>query len=261
MFFSGKRDKDRQPGCVKTILKFFGQGPLGGHTRPSSTELRCVVSLLRFWLAGHADSLAKRSVEAACGVVHGIQDAKFFASFERTHAELKDRAVTLTGLHERYIDASNAASGEDTDCGVAKRHWLGHVPTQLVRDHGIFDSYTVERLHKRVKKHAKPLSNTRGFERTILERVTADHCFDATVSDGAALGTVGPAREATARALRGAPANAASDFCSYHGKQQCSTDDFIKAFGSVGKIIHFVTIGADNAVCVIVRKCVEVNNA
>ena len=134
------------------------------------------------------------------------------------------------------------------------------MPTQLVRDHGIFDSYTVERLHRRVKQHAKPLSNTRRFERTILERVTADHCFDATVSDGAALGTVGPVREATARALRGAPANAASDFCSYHGKQQCSTDDFIKAFGSVGKIIKFVTIGADNAVCVIVRKCVEVNN-
>ena len=178
------------------------------------------MSLLRLWVSAHAGSVGKPALEATCGLLHGIQHAKFLPSTCRSRSTLMPLAKGIEKLYADYVNASKAARGEDECGGFSKQHWLGHVSAQIVRDSAIFDSFAVERLHRRTKKHAEPLANTAVFSRTILKRVTASHYFACIGGGAIVLGTHTRMLEVCSSALHGIPVVAASHPCSYHGSHR-----------------------------------------
>ena len=188
--------------------------------------------------------------------MHGIQHAKFLSARRQQRSDLLLLAKEIAKLHADYVSAAIAARGPDDSSGFAKQHWLGHIATQLVRDGGIYDTFAIERLHRRVKAHAKPLTNTICFERTILERVTADHCFDfARGHDEVQLGVHTPILATCSLALHGVPAVAASHSCASHGMQQYAAGDFVEFGGEVLQLLQFVAVEGDGQIFAVASKC------
>lgn len=250
--FAGRSHNGTVPAFITNLRKAFAAKSMRGHTRPTATEQLNVVSLLRLWASDHVDSVGKRAFAAVCALVHGIQRAKYLAAMN--HAALLPLAKEVAKLHADYVSAAIAARGPDASSGFAKQHWLGHIAAQLVRDGGVYDTFPIERLHRRVKAHAKPICNTTDFERTIVQRVIADHCngFGGGKSE---LGKHTPILATCILALHGTPILAASRMCTSQGTHRYAAGDFVECDGEVGEVLQFVAVNDDGKILAVAHKC------
>ena len=107
-----------------------------------------------------------------------VQRAKF--NNADCDGELVAFARGFTSAWQSYMAAALAAHG----AGFIrpKHHYGGHIALQFLRDGGeIFDTFIVERLHRRSRLHARHLVTHESFERTGMTRIVATHCYNDTI--------------------------------------------------------------------------------
>ena len=101
--------------------------------------------------------------------------------------EVERRALALVATYAEYMAATVLSDGKEYL--VPKHHWMWHIASQFIADHGdLYDCLIVGRLHRRVKKFSGGINNRSTFERAVLERVTAAHCFDGNLHGASYLG-------------------------------------------------------------------------
>ncbi len=233
--------------AIRQIVRCWAAGHLGGHIKPSASQLLTVVTLLRFWANSHEESLKKTAFLMCCSLIHTIQKAKFIVGDDAVDDVLLEHAQEIMDAYKRYMSASNAAHGAAESSAFAKKHWIGHIPMQLLQHHGIWDCFVVERLHCKIKQHSKRVANTTRFERTVLKNLVATHCFDSPVNDMPYLcGRDVPILEGTANALLPSVASKATTHCKFDGVSSVSSGDFARRGSSIGRVVQAVTVGADN---------------
>ena len=153
------------------------------------------------------------------------------------------------------MSASNRAHGAESSSGHAKKHWLGHVALQLLQHGAIWDCFVVERLHTRIRRHSKRVTNVRRFSASILESLYCKHCFHSKVNLEISLGakTI-PLLEQVASALLPLVPTKASDSCCFGGINVIHSGDFARLVSSICSIVQAVETGDDD-VHVLVLQC------
>ena len=233
---------------VHVLRRVIIEQSLSGHKRPSISEMLGFISVLYFWVSSHADSIAKEALVKGIRVVSTIQHMKY-ARCERA-GDIERRALELVATYKEYMVAS--VRSNDEPFFIPKHHWMWHVASQYVRDRGrVYDCLIVERLHRRVKKFSRGIINRSQFERSVLERLTAAHCFDAQLHDLSYLG--GRRKRApsldTVRRLAPQQVRRASDRAVLQGNMQLRSGDFLRILGDSafhGRVREMVELNSEH---------------
>ena len=143
-----------------------------------NTKFRCSASdgltlfpLLAFWVKTFCipAGIAVRACEV---FVAFCQVAELFTTIARG-------VVTpdqLSEAVEKFLDMFVGEFG--TDPWISKFHWLLHYPREL-RQHGtLYACWVHERKHKQIRRYACAATNTRTYERTVLEEITCQQIFE-----------------------------------------------------------------------------------
>ena len=223
----------RRESPFKMLRRVIDEKSLSGHKRPSISDILSFLSVLYFWLGSHAQSDSRDALIKGIKVVFTIQHIKYHRC--RDAGEIERRALELLAAYEEYMVATVLSNGGEWL--IPKHHWMWHIASQYVASQGImYDCLIVERLHRRVKKFSRRILNRSKFERSVLELVTAAHCFDGHLHDASYLG--GRSKKApsldSARRLAPQCASAASDNCVIHGHMKLVTGDFVRKLGAGG---------------------------
>ena len=149
---SGKTASQTKTAIIKTIAAWQA-GHLGGHPKPSASDLLAATSLLRCWASTHTESTRKTSLLACCVLTQEIYKAKCVLGDNEADVVTLPHARAIADAYANYMTASNRAHGAENCSGHAKKHWLAHVALQLLQHGSIWDCFVVERLHTRVRRH------------------------------------------------------------------------------------------------------------
>ena len=241
--------------AIMKVLSSWQAGHLGGHTKPSASDLLTMASLLRCWVSTHTESNRKTSLLACCVLTHEIYKSKCALGDNEDDVVTLRHARAIADAYANYMSASNRAHGAENCSGHAKKHWLGHVSLQLLQHGSIWDCFVVERLHTRVRRHSKHVRNPRRFSRSVLHALYCEHCFHTTVNINVSLMRGVPILQQVASALLPAVPTKASESCCFDGVRVIAHGDFAKLGSSTGRIVQIVeTSGGD--VHVMVLHCI-----
>ena len=174
----GTAGRETATAILKT-LSCWQTGHLGGHTKPSASDLLSAISLLRSWASTHPESMRRESFVACCVLIHEIYKAKCVLGDNEADVVIMRHARAISGAYSNYMSASNRAYGAESFSAFAKKHWLGHVALQLLLHGSIWDCFVVERLHTRVRRHSMRIRNTKRFSKSVLLSLYCEHCFHA----------------------------------------------------------------------------------
>ena len=215
---------NNEPAPIKKMRSIVATGGLGGHDRPRSSELLSFASVLRLWVAGCELSPGQKSLGAALDFIQTIQRAKFNETTSK--CERIGLARAITNAWRDYMKATAAAHGYTFV--RPKHHYGGHLAAQFFRDPGeIYDSFVVERLHRRTKLHARGLASGVAFERSVLARILAAHwCTDQVGLTWPSGGRVAEARGFAGRV---------SSWCGGDGKT-VRAGSFVRSIRGVWKV-------------------------
>ena len=241
--------------AITHIISCWRAGHVGGLNKPTASELLSLVSLLRCWASTHTGSALAASLCACCALCHEIYKAKRILRGNEDVAITMTHARAITTAYANYMAASNIAHGAENCARHAKKHWLGHVALQLLQHGSIWDCFVVERMHKRVRRHTKRVTNKKRFSASVLQSLYCEHCFNSKANLGISLGekTV-PLLEQVASALFPLVPTKASDSCCFYGHHVIHAGDFAKLGSSIGRIVQAVEAGDDD-VHVVVLQC------
>ena len=255
-----------RPGTLskafKSVKAMVHEGSVSGHTRPSCSDMLRFIAILNFWVRGHPDGPGKAPLLASLRVVGAVQAAKFH-SMHRNNVDIDTKAQAITRNYKGYLIETIRENGGGSL--VSKHHWFWHIPIQYVRDGGeIIDCFIVERLHRRVKKFSKRFTNTKQMETSLLELVTAGHCFDGDLHDSTYLAFPGGHRTAPTpedmHHVAPLMATCASSQCVVDGDLRVRVGDFLRFGDSFGRVGTILGIAPDNDVRIVVDVCRVVNS-
>ena len=105
----------------------------------------------------------RESFNAVCEVMDVILEAKYF----RMGVAEAGRRIRV--LHASYMRKCIAIYGRDHV--KPKMHWVFDIADQFEENEWlkiVFDAFTIERWHNRVKQHAHNVKNTKVFEKSVL---------------------------------------------------------------------------------------------
>lgn len=108
-----------------------------------------------------------KSFCAACSCVDILLAAK------RRQLPMDQAATKLQGALQHHMRCHIAAYGKDHL--KPKFHYMWDIAEQLARDPFVLDCFVVERLHKRGKRAAQDIENTRRYERSLVTCVLHAH--------------------------------------------------------------------------------------
>lgn len=157
----------------------------------SASELLGLYGLLRYIVAAHLPRVPEllpqlASFDAACSVMDCLTAAK------RGVMTINDSAAALRAVLERHMTLHLAAYGDE---GIRpKHHWNMDIPSQLVRDQLMLDTFVIERTHLTVKQVADDVKNTHRFERSVMAGVL-NITLKPTASGGWSHALLGNVRE------------------------------------------------------------------
>ena len=233
--------------AIATIISCWRAGHLGGTNKPTASQLLSLLSLLRCWTSTHTGSALAASLCACCALCHEIYKAARILRGNEDVAITMEHARAITTAYANYIAASNVAHGAENCARHAKKHWLGHVALQLLQHGCIWDCFVVERLHTRIRRHSKRVTNVRRFSASVLESLYCEHCFHSKVNLEISLGAkTMPLLEQVASALLPLVPTKASDSCCFDGHNVIHAGDFAKLGSSIGRIVQAVEAGDDD---------------
>ena len=154
----------------------------------SSSELLSLYGVMRYWTLVRlpADreelTIAIRSFLNASRCVDIILDAKY----RRKH--MKQASAELRQAVQEWLVSHKTEHGPD---GVKpKSHWAFDVADHLADDPVVIDTFTIERLHLRVRTAAEHIKHLDGYEGSVLARVINDQARTMQ-EEGFAYGLVG----------------------------------------------------------------------
>ena len=241
--FQRKTISNREPRPVHKLRQAILTASTTGHDRPSSSEFLAFLSVLRLWLAGHDDSLVKRSLMACLTLIQAIQRAKFHNA-----ASAREKNALAQGIDAAwrcYIRASIAAHGHAFI--RPKHHYGGHIAEQFLRDGEIYDCFIVERLHRRSKLHARLLTSDVSFERSLVSRILTTHCH----SDKLIFGWTLDAQISESHDLKCRVSSGIAGPGAY-----VQAGAFVRALGAVWKVMFFAEDRDDgDRVVIVAEEC------
>ena len=233
------------------MLNVLQEGHLGGHTRPSATNVLTFCGLIRFWICDHGDSAHKKPLQDTLAFIGLIQYAKFNEEQIRAEGAVEDVAKSMLSTYADYMRSSVAVHGPEW--AIAKTHWNWHVILQYAHGGGhIYDSFVVERLHRRAKSFSRPIENTGVFERSVLSRLVTFQCLDESVNDVIALAGRVQQISQHAHVLLESVSQARST-CNIRDEVSVSSGDFIRCAGKFARVVQAVAYGDHKSVRIICR--------
>ena len=141
----------------KVLLATLEDGHLSGHNRPSATNVLTCSALLRFWICDHWVTPYKLSLESILDWIGLIQYAKYNEAKIRAEDAVAEVARCMVSTYTGYLDNAKRVHGVDFLSG--KAHWNFHVIFQYLAKGRIYDTFNIERLHRRVKPFSRHVEN------------------------------------------------------------------------------------------------------
>ena len=190
------------------------------------------------------------SLEAILDWIGLIQCAKFNEEQIRAEGRVGDVANALLSTYRTYVQRSTYVHG--MDWAISKTHWNWHVNFQHAVRGRIYDTFSIERLHRRVKPFSRVVENTQSFERSVLTKLVAFQCKEGYVDQDNALAGAEQPISPYATAVLG-PCSKASSSCDIAGECAVFSGDFIRSAGKCATVAQAVTCGHDDSVRIICR--------
>ncbi len=203
-------------------------------------------------------SVALTSLRLCCVALAAFQHAKFDDTIEG-EASILAFAKCIMRKYAAYLVAANAARGPED--AIAKSHWAWHLIIQFVRDGGnLYDSYIIERLHTRVKRHCRLVKNTTAFEKTCLTRVAIGHApaAESSIDSIRLTGNRSDIHPSVAMLVLPHVASAAARGCLVGENSRMQQFDFVKRGDAHGRILQAIEL-SDMSIRLVVRLCAVEN--
>ena len=148
--------------------------------RCQASEGLTVYPVLAYWLTTFIMPLADLTdnLRASCDAFLAFSDVvDCFTAIARGIVSPDLLRKAIHSFLEKFIAAWGW--GEFTP----KMHWLLHYPKELERHETLLSCFVHERKHKVVRRYGTPVSNTKNFERTVLEEITCHHLCSLSSED------------------------------------------------------------------------------
>jgi len=132
----------------------------------------------------------RESFNAVCEVMDVILEAKYF------RMGLAEAGRRIRVLHASYMRKCIAIYGREHV--KPKMHWVFDIADQLEENEWlqiVFDAFTIERWHNRVKHHAHKVKNTRVFEKSVLSCLICEQAAELREANKMGNGLRGPSEQ------------------------------------------------------------------
>ena len=233
------------------LLSTVQCGHLSGHNRPSATQVLTCCGLVRFWICDHVASPYKSCLNAILDFMGLIQYAKYSEDQIKAENAVHAVATEMLTVYKRYVDASSAVHG--SDWAIAKTHWNWHVIFQYAARGRIYDTFPVERSHRRVKPFARMVEDTSVFGTSVLTKLVAFQCKEGLLDcDSVLIGKEQPISHFAIGLL--GHCSEARNACNICGYCEVHSGDFIRSGDKCGRVVQAVTFGDHGAIRIICQR-------
>ena len=245
-----------RPKPIRAFIKVLEQGWVGGHTRPTATEVLTFVSVVYFWVSQHTASPYRDAFLSICEIVALLQSAKFDT---RSDAEVRRFGQKMLNSYGDYVRKSIAAHGEEWM--PSKGHWTWHTILQWIRNGGVLlDTFVVERLHRRAKLQCRRITCTSQFERSalsliLLAHMTSNPCDRATKLSKGTKFRCSHVSPKSVRALAGKICVRSSKCIAVDSVISLHSGDFVMLRGEVCKVVEGVQCEPGNQIHLVADVC------
>ena len=153
-----------------------------------------------------------------------LQYAKYCEGQIKAENMVDEVAGAMLQGYGKYMRLSNALHGYEW--AISKSHWNWHsIFAYMIRGR-VYDTFPIERLHRRVKPFARHIEHTECFERSVLTKLAAYQCKEGQLDDDVVLmGRTQPISHFATASL--GPCARATNACNIEGELQMFSGDFI----------------------------------
>jgi hypothetical protein len=215
------------------------RGAISGLNRPTNTELLDSYLLLKAFCFKRPELAIRRQAQfrsllARFDALTAILGAH--RSPDLNERQVRELAENIDHHTKACLQCHVDAYG--TVGVIPKYHWLQHIGRQLQDDGMLLSSFPIERLHRYTKQVAKQVTNTRRFEKTVLNGMLVRHGI--------------PPRGDEKVPLRGRRQDVGQhtlyDICDMEDGTLIGAGDFVIHDGRVSQVMGFYTSNGDDQI-------------